>query len=1464
MNAMNRSWIRVRWAAFLGCLGLAMLGLMGCSGGGTNASGPTQYYGNYHPLGWLDGTHGQKAHGSQAVADLTSCTRCHEISILKVGSGVPTCMTTGCHHQATPGFRTSEVHGLRAKLAKTDAAGGSLFACQICHARDFSGGGSTNACSSCHGVSAPHPVKPWRALNGSTQTHATTDPSNAVVCAQCHRAGSSLNPPGHPASPAPAATQPDCFNATLCHAEAVPHPIPFLKGNVDSSGNGHLTATAGTFASDCSACHAHSGSSPIATAPLCNACHKLADPVAAGTQAGTCLSCHVGTPGLPQGPGGTAFPSVAGAHGKHLALATRLSCDTCHAGSGTGTTTHYVNAKTMTSGPAPVAMDPTFNAKSGNSAFTPASQTCSNVSCHGGKVTPAWQGGVLQSATQCTACHAVATTAGTATQFNDAFGRHSLGTHNVANGTACTTCHNMANGSPGALAHFKYLNTPAVDGVATGTPADQLSSGTIAFDPAVVSGNRTYTVTATTQGNGGCALTCHTHIHTAAVHDWSATGVPHPVPFLAGQSDTQGYGHLNATATIFAADCANCHAHSGASPVATAPLCNVCHTLANPTTPGTQTGTCLSCHQGTAGLPAGPGGTGFPSIAGAHAKHMALPTALTCDSCHTGSGSGTATHYANANARTVSPTAPASVAMDPAFKAKSGNPSFSPASLTCSNVSCHGGQTTPDWQAGTLNASTQCTACHGVSASAGAVTQFNDAFGRHSQGSHDATKPANSIACTTCHNMDNGTQGALAHFKYLNTSAVDGVATGTPADQTPSDTIVFDPLIVSAPGTYTVTSATEGNGSCALTCHTHIHTPAIDTWTASGASHPIPFYAGQTDSQGNAHLTTTAATFAANCATCHAHSGTSPLNGAPVCATCHSLANPTLAATGAGTCLSCHVGSPGLPQGPTGASYPSIQGAHLKHMGLPTTLSCDSCHANVGAGTNTHYDNANARVATPTGPGAVSIDATFHAQTGPAAAFNPTALTCSSVSCHGGLVAPNWQTGAITSTSQCTLCHAINGGASTSQYNDAVGRHAWGTHNTAGALDCTICHDMTQATPGVQRHFAELDTTPVSSTSKRPSTTIKFKLNHATYPITGAGTYTINASYPEGDGGCALTCHSVVHTNANNHWNMPQGSGMSHPKPYLSTDVSTAGNRHQTLTLVQFNSECITCHDLAGAQTKSGPSCSVCHTLGDPTATATGAGTCLSCHVGANFRTLGPQGPSNQAWPNQPGSHAKHVGLLTFTRGSAVALTSPGAAASPYPVCEACHVGSTPGDAANTHYSNANKRVAGPTAGPASVLVDATFNSRASTAAYPSTTPATAFTCSSVSCHGGQVTPGWQTGTITKNATTYCIACHKVTSTASSTQYNDATGRHNESRHKYTCDYCHDMNQARPGAQNHFKYLDTQAVRVTPDQLSSETILFGSSVTGARTYTTTGTIGRGGCALSCHGDTHTTSGNVWN
>ena len=1152
---MNRTWKRT--ARILGFAAGALLTValsLGCGSSKSGTGGVSQYYGNYHISTWM------ADHPAQAVLGVDACTKCHEISIIKVGSGIPTCMTAGCHHQSTPGWADPGIHGSRAKLATV--AGGGLVSCQICHAKDFTGGASANACVTCHGVKAPHPVKPWRGSGGSIFTHTTADPSNAAVCAQCHFTGSPNNPAGHPFTPAAAGTQPGCFNDTLCHG---------------------------------------------------------------------------------------------------------------------------------------------------------------------------------------------------------------------------------------------------------------------------------------------------------------ANSAPHAVPFLSGQTDAQGNGHLTASAATFAADCATCHAVTGTSPIASAPLCSTCHTLGNPAVSATGSGTCLSCHVGAAGLPVGPTGTAFPNIKGAHAKHMALPTLVHCDTCHTGAGTTSLTHYNNANARPPRvPTGPATVAFDQTFKAKTGGATaFSPTAATCSNISCHGGLSAPSWLAGAINVNTQCSACHGVATSSGTITQFNDAFGRHASGTHNATVAANAIACTTCHNMSNGSPAALAHFKYLNTTAVDGVATGNPADQLPSGTIQFDTAIVSGAGTYTTTvtgtpAIKEGNGGCALTCHTHIHTTTVDMWTTGGAPHIVPFYGGTPDTAGNQHFTVTAAQFTADCGSCHVHTGTPPAGStAPNCNVCHKLADPSVVATGAGTCQSCHTGATIKTAGPTGTTFPNLTGAHPKHMGLLTTLNCATCHNGVGTGSTSHYDNANARVTSPVGPGVVAIDPLFKAKTGGNATFTPAAQTCGAVSCHGGRTTPSWQVaGSINSATQCSACHAINAATGTSQYNDAVGRHGWGTHNAAAALDCTICHNMTNGSPGATNHFKYLNTPDVSGAAtglpadQMASGTINFKTNNATYPITGLGTppYLISApTYVEGDGGCALTCHSQVHVPSANHWAAAQGAA-AHPVPFYDTGLSTQGNHHQTVTLAQFNGECISCHDVTGVTTKTGPTCITCHT-NDPTAPATGAGTCLSCHVGTSGL---PNGPEGTAFPSIQGAHPKHLSLLTFTRTSP-ALPAP--MTGTYSDCRACHNTYLPGDSTHTHYDNAEKRRHTPVA-PGAVAVAASFNAQSGAATNNGN--ATALTCSNVSCHGAQTTPGWQTGTLAVNTNSYCRACHTPRATA--TQYNDATGTHtlNGTHQNSDCRICHDMNNGTQGALNHWKYLDTTAVIASPDQLSSQTISFLGSPGINNTYTDPGSyaplapIGNGNCTVNCH------------
>ena len=53
------------------CSALSVFLLLGC-GSGKGSNSVAQYYGDYHPTGWIN------AHGGQAVQGVDACTKCHE------------------------------------------------------------------------------------------------------------------------------------------------------------------------------------------------------------------------------------------------------------------------------------------------------------------------------------------------------------------------------------------------------------------------------------------------------------------------------------------------------------------------------------------------------------------------------------------------------------------------------------------------------------------------------------------------------------------------------------------------------------------------------------------------------------------------------------------------------------------------------------------------------------------------------------------------------------------------------------------------------------------------------------------------------------------------------------------------------------------------------------------------------------------------------------------------------------------------------------------------------------------------------------------------------------------------------------------------------------------------------------------------------------------------------------------
>ncbi len=228
-----------------------------------------------------------------------------------------------------------------------------------------------------------------------------------------------------------------------------------------------------------------------------------------------------------------------------------------------------------------------------------------------------------------------------------------------------------------------------------------------------------------------------------------------------GLTSTAPGGHM--TAGNMANACALCHGVNLAGGVG--PACSTCHTAGSPLT----LTNCTSCH----GIP--PNGTAYPDSAGAHSVHYGLISAITpsttdiCNTCHNGGGTRTANHDYGRTSVFVSFLS--------AYSAKSGAASFDPTSNTCTNIACHDGLTTPNWQTGTINVNTQCSACHVLGTGAGLPENNSYFSGQHSlhvygEASGAFTQPA----CTVCHDT---TKLAAVHFTSFTAPISEATASAT-------------------------------------------------------------------------------------------------------------------------------------------------------------------------------------------------------------------------------------------------------------------------------------------------------------------------------------------------------------------------------------------------------------------------------------------------------------------------------------------------------------------------------------------------------------------------------------------------------------------------------------------------------------------------------------------------------------
>lgn len=250
--------------------------------------------------------------------------------------------------------------------------------------------------------------------------------------------------------------------------------------------------------------------------------------------------------------------------------------------------------------------------------------------------------------------------------------------------------------------------------------------------------------------------------------------VPHPV----GQDWLLPTGHVAAVD----ATCVPCHTLAGGGQD---PACQDCHIQGDPLV----LLNCTSCHSE-------PPGTAFtveadrPDREGAHDKVANLTAStMDCSACHQGGGTGELSHYDRIDQTT--PDYPADVNLVLSLNSISPDATYDTVGRTCSGVSCHGGQITPDWLTGSLDVETQCESCHSQ-----VISEANS----YNSGEHDKHVNDPTIFCTDCHNTTNL---ATNHFTNL----------ANPAQWLDSAGATIGGGATSI-GTYDDTT-----NSCSLTCH---------------------------------------------------------------------------------------------------------------------------------------------------------------------------------------------------------------------------------------------------------------------------------------------------------------------------------------------------------------------------------------------------------------------------------------------------------------------------------------------------------------------------------------------------------------------------------------------------------------------------------------------------------------------
>jgi predicted CxxxxCH...CXXCH cytochrome family protein len=545
---------------------------------------------------------------------------------------------------------------------------------------------------------------------------------------------------------------------------------------------------------------------------------------------------------------------------------------------------------------------------------------------------------------------------------------------------------------------------------------------------------------------------------------------------------------------------------------------------------------------------------------------------------------------------------------------------YAAAGETCSNISCHGGNSA-QWGGAPL----KCSDCHTGGSdtdsfafgTAGIISSVDWTASGHGQttfGGNTFPTTAAGTPCLYCHD------GAVSHgiagnpFRLRGVTGASGAITAgnysaaaaTTANQVclnchapagangvdPDGAVVTNPLLTSTKKIDTAHGGSKHGGANTggMRCW-DCHDPHGDGNIRMIGSKVVKT---ATDNHGWAATRLTGITFTANavgtdyagastkiCNACHtttlyypASGGNQTHQSGAKCVSCHLHEQAgTLAFTEATSCTGCH-------------NTPPTGGRHAAHLVTnPSTaygdttirssstqyaFGCGKCH---GATAANHMNDVGGTVADPYRAGVTfDLGGTYPAVVASVGTENgPTSLvygwqngTCSATACHDpqgasytGKTAVSWSTAA---TLTCTSCHDGGSNAAATTLPGAHGKHVKATASGGYAYGCEKCHANTVTNSTTLSTAVGLGKVQHVDGDKND---VKFGSHGTTPQDQSAGTYSGGAS-----GTCANTyCHS---------------NGQDRTSPYVTTSLAWNG---------AMLADCSSCHGgNASAATKMGPS----------------------------------------------------------------------------------------------------------------------------------------------------------------------------------------------------------------------------------------------------------------------------------